>query len=65
MVIPPQLVLGLFSLFMPIFRDLIGGFQKKNDGRMPTDEEMLAEFNANADRILGTGEQWKREHPDA
>jgi len=64
MVIPPQLILGLFTTFAPIVRKLIEDFRTKNDGRMPTDEEMLAEFNANADRILAEGEAWRASHPE-
>lgn len=57
--IPPQVAIGLFTTFAPIVRELIEDFQKKNNGRMPTDAEMLAEFNANAERILAEGAAWK------
>ena len=62
---PPELLLAIFNFAAPLVRKVIEDFRKKNDGRMPTDEEMLAEFNANADRILAEGDAWKRDHPDA
>lgn len=65
MVFSPAVILGLFSTFAPIVREIIAKFQKNNDGRLPTDEEMLKEFNDNADRILAEGAAWKASHPNA
>ena len=64
MVFSPAVILGLFQTFAPIVREIIAKFQHENDGRLPTDEEMLAEFNANADRILAEGAEWKARHPE-
>lgn len=63
--LPPEIVIALLNTFAPIVRETIIAFQKSHDGRMPTDEEMSAEFEANADRILAEGAAWKASHPNA
>lgn len=61
---PPELILALFGYFAPMVRDIIAKHQAQT-GELPTDEQMLATFQANADRILSEGAAWKASHPDA
>ena len=57
--LPPEVILALFSTFAPIVREIIAKFQNENNGELPTDEQMIQIFNDNADRILAEGAAWK------
>lgn len=63
MLFSPEVVLGLFNAFLPIITGIIKNHQAGNNGAMPTDAEVLAEFNANIDKYLAEGAEWRRTHP--
>lgn len=62
---PPELIVGLFNVFAPIIRDIIAKHRDTHNGALPTDAEMLAEFNANVEKYLNEGAAWRAAHPTA
>lgn len=60
---PPELILGLFSVFAPIVRSIIDAHKAANNGASPTDEQVKAEFAANIDKYLAEGAAWRAAHP--
>jgi hypothetical protein len=54
--------LALLNIFGPIVTKIITDHQART-GRLPTNEEMLAEFEANSDAILAEGAAWLATHP--
>lgn len=64
MVITPTLAAELLTLGFSI-RDAVAARMRANKGAdyQPTDDEILAELNANADAILAEGADWKAKHP--
>ena len=55
------LILQLFGVFAPIVRQVIED-RKAAGVAAPTDEEIIATFNADADRYLGEGAAWTASH---
>jgi hypothetical protein len=66
MLLPPNVVIELAVLLTPMIKDAITKIRHdKNDPNyQPTDDEMRAEFEANAQRILDEGAAWKAAHPN-
>lgn len=62
MTVPTDLILGLFNVFAPIVRDVIAEHQKTHNGALPSDAEMLAQFNAHIDKYLAEGAAWRAAH---
>lgn len=58
-----QLLIQLFAVFGPIAAKVIQRLMERNNGRMPTDEEMYTEFIGNADKYLAEGVAWKAANP--
>jgi hypothetical protein len=58
------LVVQLASVFVPIVQKIIADHQAANDGAMPTDEEIIAKFEADIDQYLAEGAAWNVTHPD-
>lgn len=58
-----NLVLQLFGIFAPLITSLIQKYQDAHDGKMPTDDELKAEFEANIDGYLAEIDEWKASHP--
>lgn len=59
-----QIIIALFGIFGPIITGIIQGYMESHNGAMPTDAEILAEFQKNIDSYLAEGEAWKAEHPE-
>lgn len=58
----PELILALFNVFGPLWRQIYAKLQH-DTGAAPTDDEMVAELNANLDTYLGEGAAWTATHP--
>ena len=57
------LLLQAFQLFAPIVADVIQKHQAANNGAMPTNEEMLAAFEAHVDASIKKADAWLAAHP--
>jgi len=57
-----QLIIQLFGIFAPIVRQIIED-SRAETGTDPTDEEVIAKFNADIDKYLAEGMKWNAEHP--
>jgi len=58
-----EVLLQLFAIFGPTVAAIIQRLMDRNGGRMPTYEEMVTEFQGNADKYLAEGAKWKESHP--
>lgn len=58
-----QLLMQAFSLFAPIVTDIINKHRAANNGSMPTNEEMIAAFNAHVDESIKKADNWLAAHP--
>jgi hypothetical protein len=58
-----QLLIQAFSLFAPIVADIINKHRAANNGAMPTNEEMIAAFNAHVDESIAKADVWLAAHP--
>ncbi len=59
----PGLIVQLATAFVPIVTEIIRRHQAAHPGELPTDEQILAAFTANIDRILADGAAWTAKHP--
>ena len=57
------LLLQAFQLFAPIVADIVKNHQAKNNGAMPTNEEMKNIFLANIDASVAKADEWLKNHP--
>jgi hypothetical protein len=49
---------------IPVVVDIIKRHREKNNGEVPTEDQIRTEFNNNIDRYLSEGAAWKAAHPD-
>jgi hypothetical protein len=61
----PTIAVELVKLAIPIVMDIVKHHREKNNGQIPTEEQILATFNQNIDKYLAEGEAWRAAHPDA
>ena len=57
------LLVTMFQAFLPIVTDIIRRRQAAG-GAMPTDAEVLADFQANITKYLDEGAAWKASHSE-
>lgn len=58
-----NLIMQAFALFAPIVADVINKHRAANNGQMPTNEEMIAAFNAHVDESIKKADSWLASHP--
>lgn len=52
----------VFKIMAPIVLDMVAKHHAST-GSMPTEEELLKQFNANINEALSEGDEWLRKHP--
>jgi hypothetical protein len=57
------LIIQLFSVFGPIAGEIIQRYMASHNGQLPTDAEMLQEFEMNIEEYLHEGNAWLKAHP--
>ena len=57
------LLIQLFGVFGPIAGDIIQRYMASHNGQLPTDAEMLKEFELTVDHYLAEGQAWSKAHP--
>lgn len=64
MTIDSNLMIGLFNAVAPTVLTIIREYRAAHNGALPTDAEVLQQFNAHIDAYIAEGAAFTRTHPD-
>lgn len=57
------LIIQLVTVLVPVIMPLIRELMDKNGGKLPTDEEVIAELHRNTAKSIAEADEWLARHP--